>query len=103
MGQRLALKLLKRGVLGDVEIREDEARAVPAKDHSRNTGRARTHSFPKNGCRGIRLQFDGMNLFGTSATGNGSLASRRPQVAHPVHYPVRSDQVAFPVLDKNRD
>src|SRR6266487_103863 len=103
MGRYLALKFFKRRVLGDVEVREDEERAVDAKDHSGNAGGARTHSFPKNGCRCHRLQFDGMNLFGAPSTGKGGLSSRRAEVAHPVHDPVRGDEVAFPFLDKNRD
>src|SRR6266516_6742866 len=103
MGQRLALKFLERRVRGDVQVWEDEERAVGAKDRSGNAGRTRTHSFPKDGCRCLRRQFDGMNLFGAPATGNSGLSSRRAEVAHPVHYPVRGDEVAFPFLDKNRD
>ena len=103
MGQHLALKFLKRRVRGDVEVREDEERAVHAKDRSRNAGGARTHSFPKDGCRCLRRQFDGMNLFGAPATGNGGLSSRRAEVAYPIHCPVRGDEVAFLILDKNGD
>src|SRR6266567_2772571 len=103
MGQHLVLKFLERRVLGDGQVREDEERAVPAKDRSGNAGGARTHSFPKDGCRGLWLQFDGMNLFGAPATGNGGLSSRRAEIAHPVHYTVRGDEVAFPFLDKNGD
>src|SRR5438876_12457360 len=98
MGRYLALKFLKRSVRGDVEVREDEERAVHAKDHSGNAGGTRTQSFPKNGCRGLWLQFDGLNLFGAPAAGNGSLSSRRPEVAHPVHDPVSGNEVAVPFL-----
>src|SRR6266516_1992870 len=103
MGQRLALIFLKRRVRSDVQVWEDEERAVSAKDRSGNAGRARTHSFPKDGCRCLRWQFDGMNLFGSPAMGNGGLSSRRAEIAHPVHDPVRGDQVAFPFLDKNHE
>src|SRR6266568_7322413 len=103
MGQNLALKFLKRRVRGDVQVREDEERAVAAKDRSGNAGGARTHRFPKDGCRCHRLQFYSMNLFGAPATGKCRLSSRRAAVAHPVHDPVRGDEVAFLILDKNRD
>jgi hypothetical protein len=44
-----------------------------------------------------------MNLFGVPSTNKGGLSSRRPQVAHPVHDPVRGHKVAFLILDKNCD
>src|SRR5258708_4579732 len=98
-----ALKLLKRRVLGDVEIREDEESAVSEKDQGGNAGGARAHRFSQNGCRGLWLQFDGVNLFGVPSTNKGGLSSRCPQVAHPVHDPVSGNKVAFLILDKNRD
>ena len=81
MGQNLALKFLKRRVHGDVQVWEDEEIAVPSNDHSGNAGRARTHSFPKDGCRCLRRQFDGMNLFGVPGAGNGGLSSSRTEIA----------------------
>src|SRR5581483_11876620 len=97
-----ALKFLKRRVLGDVEIREDEERAVSKKDQGGNTGGSRAHSFSKNGSRCRRLQFDGMNLFDVPSTNKGGLSPRRPQVAYPVHDPVSGNKVAFLILNKNR-
>src|SRR5437016_5843304 len=96
MGQNLALKFLKRRVHGDVQVWEDEERTVHSNEHSGNAGRARTHSFSKDGRRCLRRQFDGMNLFGATGAGNGGLSSRRAEVAHPIDYPVRGDKVAFP-------
>ncbi len=103
MGQHLALKFLKRRVLYDIQVREDEERAVHANEPGGNAGRAGTHSFPKDACCFLWRQFDGMNLFGAPATGKGGLSSRRTEVAHPVHYSIRGNEVVCPFLIKNRD
>ena len=50
----------------------------------------------KMGAAASGWQFDGMNLFGAPAAGNGGLSSRGAEVAHPVHHAVRGDEVAFP-------
>src|SRR5215469_8630956 len=60
-GQHFALKFLKRGMLGDVQVRENPESAVHAKDHRGKARRARTQSCSKNGGRSLWLQFDGMN------------------------------------------
>src|SRR2546430_17590858 len=93
-----ALKLLKRRVLGDVEIREDEESAVSEKDQGGNAGGARAQRFSKNECRGLWLQSDGVNLFGVPSTNKVDLSSRRPQVAHPVDEPVSATTVGCLIL-----
>src|SRR5947209_1142450 len=90
-------------MLGDVQVREDPERAVHAKYHSGNAGRARTQDFSKNGGRSLWLQFDGMNPFAVPSPGKCRLSSRRSEVAYPVHDPIRSHQVAFLILNKNGD
>ena len=48
VGQDLALKFLKRGILGDVQVGEDEERAVDTNEYSGNTRGARKEGFPKD-------------------------------------------------------
>src|SRR6266699_1589865 len=90
-------------MLGDVEVREDPERAVHAKDHSGNARRTRTQGFSKNRGRSLWLQFDGMNPFAVPSPGKCRLSSRRAEVAYPVHVPIRGDQVAFLIMNKNGD
>ena len=101
MGQHFALKFLKRRVLGDVEVRKDQERAVHAKDHSGNAWGTRAQRCPKDEGRGFWLQFDGMNLFAVPSPGKCRLSSRRSEVTYPVHDPIRGHQVAFLILNKN--
>src|SRR6266487_779094 len=103
MGQHFTLKFLKRRILGDVEVMENKKRAVHAKDHSGNVRGARTQGFSKNECRSLWLQFDGMNLFAVPSPGKCRLSSRRAEVAHPIHDPIRGYQVAVLILNKNGD
>src|SRR6266566_6993319 len=90
-------------MLGDVEVREDPERAVQAKDHSGNAGRARTQGCSKNGGRSLWRKLDGMNPFAVPSPGKCRLSCRRSEVAYPVHDPIRSHQVAFLILNKNGD
>jgi hypothetical protein len=104
VGQHFALKFLQRRVLGDAQVREDKESAVHTKDsrhHGGNAWGTGAQRCPKNEGCGCWLQFDGTNLFAVLSPGKCCLSSRRSEVAHPIHDPIRGDQVAFLILDEN--
>ncbi len=103
MSQHLVLKFLKGSVHGNVQVSAEDEMAIHANEHSGNAGGAGAHGFPKDRGRCHRLQFESMNLFGAPSMGKCRLSSCRAEVAHPVHDPVRGDEVAFLILDKNGD
>src|SRR6516164_5650627 len=95
MGQRFALKILKRSVLGDAQVREDKESAVHVKDHGWSAWGTGAQCFPKDEGCGCWLQFDGTNLFAVLSPGKCCHTFCRSEVAHPIHDPIRGDQVAF--------